>query len=57
MDKDSWVEKCREIVVEGYIERGKPRKTWDKIVCGSEQSKMEVFFQVNWSKPMPAREI
>ena len=31
MDKDSWVKKSREIVVEGHWGRGRPRKTWDEV--------------------------
>ena len=30
MDKDSWVKKCREIVVKAHRGRGRPRKIWDK---------------------------
>ena len=31
MDKDSWVKKCREMVVEGHGGRDRPRKTWDEV--------------------------
>lgn len=32
-DDDSWVKKCREIVVVGRQERGRPRKTWNQVVA------------------------
>ena len=50
MDRDSWVKKCREIVV-GLRGRGRSRKNWDEVLqdhlsveyiacrCGTGQSK------------------
>ena len=32
MDDDCCVKKCRGIVVEGHIGRGRPHKTWDQVV-------------------------
>ena len=31
---DSWVKKCREIVIGGHRGRGRPQKTWDEVVQG-----------------------
>ena len=32
MDDGCCVKKCRDIIVEGHISRGRPRKTWDQVV-------------------------
>ena len=50
----------REVAVEGYRGRHRPRRTWDEVIrddhkikkCrGSGQSKMEVCYQVNPFNP------
>ena len=32
VDTSNWVNKCRSLVIEGATWRGRPRKTWDKVV-------------------------
>ena len=32
MDTDNWVSKCRSLVIESTIGRGRPQKTWGQVV-------------------------
>jgi len=33
MDDDNWVKRCMNVTVEGRASRGRPRKTWRKVLC------------------------
>ena len=32
MDKSFWVSRCRAVEVSGSAGRGKPKKTWEKVI-------------------------
>ena len=56
MDDGCCVKKCRDIIVEGHISRGRPRKTWDQVVkCDLERkTSKQILHRIDWSGEKPS---
>ena len=38
METENWVSKCRSLVIDGAAGRGRPRKTWNKVLQNDLQT-------------------